>query len=603
MSRHRPFRAICEEARNVYKEWCPDWLGCKSTGKDFSVVLNAAVYTIGYSILTNAALGYDLSEATDDEMGVTEAFMSSAIVGIFMGLLGGQPVVLYGQTGPVVLLYAYMYSIAKASNIPFKPWIVWVNFFSFIMHVLLAAFGTCDFKSLVTAFTEETFAVLVAADFLTTAVLGFATAFSHGGPFKCVRADDCVINGLSTLLLGLWFYSFALKLGGLQKRARWSSARVLRFLSEYYMPLALVATTLISFVPHWIDLAGWPSDGPPFRVPVEAHWGSPAGDFTALAKIGDVPGWAIAAALVPAFLLTVLFYVDQNLSAMMACGGGGLCKVSTPEAFNFEFLLLGVSVLICGLLGLPASSGLIPQNPMHTRALTISEPIPRADGQDVERELDDFGDEAREFGRQSSNSSSLAIVGPEDERAQTKLKVVEQRFSGLLHSVALGVVIFILPVISWIPLGVLYGGFLLLASEAYDLGFIQRILLCLTSPNMREKRDKFPELLHVLDLRFCTVFTFTLVQFLLFLFLYVVAVLLKDIFPVEEGNNWVMVGASFPVIVCIYAIPVRSHLLPRCFSPEVLRVLDPMEHEGNSASTRPINVEETASEEDSDISD
>jgi len=496
--------------------------------------------------------------------------------GIFMVCLGGQPVILYGQTGPVVLLYSYVYSIAHTAGIPFKPWVAWIGLFAFVMHAILAAFGTCDFKRLVTPFTEEIFAVLVAADFLTTAVLGFKAGFGHEA-YECTVRSECHINGLFTLLLGVWFYSLALKIGGLQRKVRWSSARLLRFLSEYYVPLTLLIVTVASFIPKWRQLDGWPAAGVPARITAPSQWGLPEGNFSAVSQMGEVPGWAIAAALIPAFLLTVLFYVDQNLSAMMACNGGGLCKISTPEAFNLELFLLGITVLVTGFLGLPASSGLIPQNPMHTRALTVS--VCTDVGSEILEE-GELGTDQSVFSRQTTGSSQLAIVGPEaPEEPKTRMMVVEQRFSGLLHSVFLGIVVFIIPILGWIPLGVLWGGFLLLASEAYNLSFIQRILLCLTSSGMRqEKREMYPDLVHILDkVPYWSMLAFTMVQVVLWVLLYLIAVLLKDIFPVADGNTWVMVGASFPVLVCIYAIPVRTHLLPLCFSPSTLQALDPSE--------------------------
>jgi len=581
-SRHSLFRAIKDEAKAVYSAWSADWLGCGITKQELSVVINAAIYTICFSFLTNAALGYSLFEDTNGEMGVVEAFMSSAITGIFMVCLGGQPSVLYGQTGPVVLLYSYVYSISHTLEVPFKPWVAWIGLFAFVMHAILAAFGTCDFKRLVTPFTEEIFAVLVAADFLTTAVLGFRAGFGHEA-YECTVKSECQINGLFTLLLGIWFYSLALKIGGLQRKVRWSSARLLRFLSEYFVPLTLLIVTVASFIPHWSHLDGWPAAGVPARIKAPSHWGLPEGNFSAVSQMGEVPGWAIAAALVPAFLLTVLFYVDQNLSAMMACNGGGLCKVSTPEAYNLELFLLGITVLVTGFLGLPASSGLIPQNPMHTRALTVSHI-------DVGPEIVEDGEigtlQDTDHSRRTTGSSELAIVGPEAPAQPTttrKMVVVEQRFSGILHSVFLGIVVFIIPILGWIPLGVLWGGFLLLASEAYNLSFIQRILLCLTSSGMRqEKRERYPDLIHILDtVPYWSMLSFTLVQVVLWVLLYLIAVLLRDIFPVAAGNTWVMVGASFPVLVCIYAIPVRTHLLPLCFSPATLQALDPSEGGGS----------------------
>jgi hypothetical protein len=54
-------------------------------------------------------------------------------------------------------------------------------------------------------------------------------------------------------------------------------------------------------------------------------------------------------------------------------GCRGIKQLDSPPAFNMDFFLLGVTVLVTGLMGLPASSGLIPQNPMHTKVRWIEE--------------------------------------------------------------------------------------------------------------------------------------------------------------------------------------------------------------------------------------
>ena len=40
-----------------------------------------------------------------------------------------------------------------------------------------------------------------------------------------------------------------------------------------------------------------------------------------------------------------------------------------PAAMHLDFLVLGVCTLICGFLGVPPGSGLLPQAPWHTRSL------------------------------------------------------------------------------------------------------------------------------------------------------------------------------------------------------------------------------------------
>ena len=44
-----------------------------------------------------------------------------------------------------------------------------------------------------------------------------------------------------------------------------------------------------------------------------------------------------------------------------------------PPGFHYDFFLLGVTTFIAGLIGLPASNGLIRQAPIHTKSLVTGQ--------------------------------------------------------------------------------------------------------------------------------------------------------------------------------------------------------------------------------------
>jgi hypothetical protein len=44
-----------------------------------------------------------------------------------------------------------------------------------------------------------------------------------------------------------------------------------------------------------------------------------------------------------------------------------------PPGFHYDFFLLGVTTFIAGLIGLPAPNGLIPQAPIHTKSLLVTQ--------------------------------------------------------------------------------------------------------------------------------------------------------------------------------------------------------------------------------------
>ena len=83
--------------------------------------------------------------------------------------------------------------------------------------------------------------------------------------------------------------------------------------------------------------------------------------------LGEVDGWLIAASIVPGAIIAVLYYFDHNISSKLAQQKEYHLK--KPPAYHYDFLLLAVMTVLCGLLGLPPANGAIPQSPMHTKSL------------------------------------------------------------------------------------------------------------------------------------------------------------------------------------------------------------------------------------------
>ena len=72
-----------------------------------------------------------------------------------------------------------------------------------------------------------------------------------------------------------------------------------------------------------------------------------------------MPGAFIAAALLPALVITLLFFFDHSVSSQMAQQPEfGLEK---PSAYHYDFLLLGIMTVVCGLIGVPPVNGVLPQ--------------------------------------------------------------------------------------------------------------------------------------------------------------------------------------------------------------------------------------------------
>lgn len=75
--------------------------------------------------------------------------------------------------------------------------------------------------------------------------------------------------------------------------------------------------------------------------------------------MGMVPGPYIAAAVLPALVITLLFFFDHSVSAQMAQQPE--FRLEKPSAYHYDFLLLGIMTLACGLIGVPPVNGVLPQ--------------------------------------------------------------------------------------------------------------------------------------------------------------------------------------------------------------------------------------------------
>lgn len=116
--------------------------------------------------------------------------------------------------------------------------------------------------------------------------------------------------------------------------------------------------------------------------------------------MGKVSPAHIFTAFIPACMVAGLYFFDHSVASQMAQQKE--FNLKKPSAYHYDILLLGFMVylshvlsclilihisngigtnallwiknnqtLLCGLLGLPPSNGVLPQSPMHTKSLAV----------------------------------------------------------------------------------------------------------------------------------------------------------------------------------------------------------------------------------------
>uniref|UniRef100_A0A3B3IF51 Solute carrier family 4 member 5 n=1 Tax=Oryzias latipes TaxID=8090 RepID=A0A3B3IF51_ORYLA len=204
--------------------------------------------------------------------------------------------------------------------------------------------------------------------------------------------------------------------------------------------------------------------------------------------------WYLASS-VPALLVTILIFMDQQISAVIVNRKEN--KLKKGCGYHLDLFWVGVLMAVCSFMGLP----------WYVAATVIS--IAHIDSLKMESETSAPGEQPQFLG------------------------VREQRLTGTLVFVLTGLSVFLAPVLKYIPMPVLYGVFLYMGVASLSgIQFWERIKLYMMPP---KHQPDFSFLRHV-PLR--RVHLFTLVQIVCLAVLWILkSTFLAIIFPVMVGGN------------------------------------------------------------------
>ncbi|KAJ3056018.1 Boron transporter 1 [Rhizophlyctis rosea] len=485
--RRPPFAAVKDELKLRVPLYLDDWFG----GFRDKKVLAATVFIFFASITPAITFGFLLDDRTNHQV--------------------GQALTIVGVTGPISIFTITVYAVAQTFNIPFLPFLSVTTLWAAAMHVALAMANACELVKFVTRFACEVFGCLIALVYLYSGIREIVRAFQ----------ENTMEVGLISLVFAITTCWVGLQLADARRwhvLYRWTKA----FIADYAIPISVIAATVISVVINRfrnsdLDRLVVPSDKPFLTTTNGRPW---------LPDFGSLPVWAYFAAIIPAAILTILIFFDHNVSSLLAQRPDH--NLTKPPSYNYDFLIVGLSMIPCALLGLPVSHGLIPQAPLHVRALAKIRRVPSPDG-----------------------SGQIIEVWE---------KVCEQRVSSLGQSalMLIALVPAVLNLVGEIPRAVLAGLFLYMGLASFRGNqFVQRVVL-LFVPDKANQHLVFPLSRHI-SLKSCH--KLTIVQI----------VALAATFGVTESDN--AVALTFPLFIAAL-IPIRIWFLPWLCGKRELELLD-----------------------------
>ncbi|KAK8442249.1 hypothetical protein ACI3LY_002025 [Candidozyma auris] len=327
-------------------------------------VIPSVVYIFFTNLLPAIAFAQDMFDRTNNAYGVNEVLISSAIAGVVFGLFSGQPLCIVGVTGPIAIFSYTVYDIIKDRGTPYFPFMCWIYLWSMVMHFAIAILNWVTYLKIISNFSCEVFGFFICVIYCQKAVAILSNQFTESGP----ASGFCsVMVALLMVLFGLGSVVFGTNLHYFKPPFR-------KLFVDYGVPLAVI------FFTGFIHFGGYLDDVELARLPTTRAF-QPTSSSSALGRehgwfIHFWPGKNISVgdmffAIPFAILLTFLFYFDHNVSSLM-CQSKDF-PLKKPASFHWDFMLLGLTTGLAGILGFPAPNGLIPQAPLHTSSLVVED--------------------------------------------------------------------------------------------------------------------------------------------------------------------------------------------------------------------------------------
>uniref|UniRef100_A0A8C6VRV8 Anion exchange protein n=1 Tax=Naja naja TaxID=35670 RepID=A0A8C6VRV8_NAJNA len=457
-----------------------------------------------------------LGEATDGEISAIESLLGASITGVVYSLFAGQPLTILGSTGPVLVFEKILFKFCKDYKLSYLALRTCIGLWTTFMCLVLVATDASSLVCYITRFTEEAFASLICLIFIFEAIeklfkLGRTYPFymdsnldhltfyycrcaapSHPSndtlmywnsqninPSKVVWANLTVSQifivymwshrtSYPDVLLWcciLFFTTYIL------------SSTLKKFRSTNYFPKNDFAIFITIATMVLIDYCiGIPS--PKLNVPGVFK---PTRDDRGwlISPIGPNPSWTVLAAIIPALLCTILIFMDQQITAVIV--NRKEHKLKKGCGYHLDLLMVGIMLGVCSVMGLPWYVAATVLSISHVNSLRLE--------------------------------STVAAPGEQPKF----LGIIEQRATGVMIFVLMGLSVFITSVLKFIPMPVLYGVFLYMGvSSLNGIQFFDRLKLV----GMPTKHQ--PDFIYLRHVPLRKVHLFTMIQLTCLIILWVV---------------------------------------------------------------------------------
>ncbi|CAF0790608.1 unnamed protein product [Adineta steineri] len=456
-----------------------------------------------------------LSKATNQNMAAIESLLSGAICGCLYHLFAGQPLTILGSTGPVLVFETIVNTFCTNHGYDYMTFRCWIGLWTAFILLTMVVTDASYLVKYITRFTEESFAALIGIIFIYEA-FDKMIEINHHQPARlhtneilppncsclisnrrkryqnstmtindCYRnqsfqfiGENCNTINTKQFIPDVFFFSIILFVSTFVMAYTLKNFKFTRFLpmtirskvSDFGVVLAIFINV---FIDYMVAL-----DTPKLTVP-QKFATTKEGRGWIINPFAKIPVPMYFAAILPALLATILIFMDQQITAVIVNRKEN--KLKKGCGYHLDLLIVALCIAINSILGLPWFVAATVLSINHVIALKLE--------------------------------SETAAPG---EKAKF-LGVREQRVTGFIVFLFIGLSVFLTKFLGFIPMPVLYGVFLYMGiSSMKEIQLISRILLIF----MPEKYQ--PDYVYLRHVRTRRVHLFTFIQLTCLILLWVI---------------------------------------------------------------------------------
>ncbi|MBL4886178.1 MAG: PTS sugar transporter subunit IIA, partial [Planctomycetaceae bacterium] len=456
----RFFGGVRQDYARRIKHYRDDWSRGWS-GKSF-----AAIIFLFFACLAPAVtFGGIMGVITDQHIGVVEMLIATAIGGMLFAMFCGQPLILLGGVGPMLVFTGILYELCLDLEIPFLPMYQWIGFWTALILLLLAAFDASCLMRYFTRFSDEVFSALMSLMFIYEAVKALVIVFHESYGNDSVHYDRAFLS----MILAIGTFSIALNLSRF-RRSRYLLPKMREFLSDFGPTIAISIMAMAAFFFRneiQIDQLAVPDSIRPTFTEIQTgaprSWIIDGSQLSIQLKLF---------AILPACLAAVLIFLVQNVTSRLVNNPD--LKLKKGTAYHLDLTVIAVLVGFCSLFGLPWLVAATVRSLAHVRGLAT---------------VDD-------------------VLLPSGDTKERVIHVEENRLTAFAIHALIGLSLVALSLLAMTPMAVLFGLFLFMGVVSLSGNqFIERLNLWVMDSSL------YPRTHYIRRVPIRTIHIFTLAQF------------------------------------------------------------------------------------------